>query len=83
MEKIRNILMMSALVSISGLAAAPASAQSRADRERCAESVGIQTHRNGRNVWIRNRVPSKTYYAFLRCTDALVMKRADATPGRR
>lgn len=89
MEKIRNIATILAfllageiIASMLGLAVQPASAQSSAERERCAESVGIQTHHNGRNSWIKRRVSSKTYNAFLRCTDDIAMKRADAKPGR-
>ncbi|WP_207180995.1 hypothetical protein [Methylobacterium indicum] len=90
MEKIRNIVMISAFLlageivaSMLGLAVRPASAQSSAERETCAESVGIQTRHNGRNSWIKRRVSSKTYNAFLRCTDDIAMKRADVKPNRR
>ncbi len=89
MEKVRNIATILAfllageiIASMLGLAVQPASAQSSAERERCAESVGIQTRHNGRNSWIKRRVSSKTYNAFLRCTDDIAMKRADAKPGR-
>ncbi|SEO86885.1 hypothetical protein SAMN04487843_104278 [Methylobacterium sp. ap11] len=89
MEKLRNIATILAfllagemIASMLGLAVQPASAQSSAERERCAESVGIQTRHNGRNSWIKRRVSGKTYNAFLRCTDDIAMKRADAKPGR-
>lgn len=89
MEKIRKIATILAfllageiIASMLGLAVQPASAQSSAERERCAESVGIQTRHNGRNSWIKRRVSSKTYNAFLRRTDDIAMKRADAKPGR-
>ncbi len=62
------------------LVAPPAFAQSRADRERCADSVGIQTRQDGRNIRIKRKVSGKTYSAFLRCTDAVAMKQADAKP---
>ena len=86
MDKIRNkkrmttfVLLCAVTASLSGLFAQPAWAQS-AERERCAESVGIQTRHNGKNSWIKRRVSSKTYSAFLRCTDAIAMKHAEAKP---
>ncbi|MFH6784712.1 MULTISPECIES: hypothetical protein [Methylobacterium] len=78
-----NILMVATIASVLGLATQPAFAQARADRERCAESVGIQTRHDGRNVWIKRKVSGKTYSAFLRCTDAVAMRHAEATPTRR
>ncbi len=75
-----SVLLCAVTISISGLVTRPASAQSPAERERCAESVGIQTRHNGKNSWIKRRVSSKTYDAFLRCTDAVAMKQAEAKP---
>ncbi len=90
MEKIRNIVLIATLMlagetaaSMIGVVTHPAWAQSRAEREKCAESVGIQTRHNGRNIWIKRMVSGKTYSAFLRCTDAVAMRHAEAQPSRR
>ncbi|QRE77562.1 hypothetical protein [Methylobacterium aquaticum] len=90
MDKIRNKASMTAFVllcgvaaSLSGFFAQPARAQSMAERERCAESVGIQTRHNGKNSWIKRRVSGKTYSAFLRCTDTIAMKNAETKPRAR
>lgn len=74
------VMAVAAFAAMFGLGTRPAFAQSRADREQCAESVGIQTRQDGRNSWIKRRVSSKTYNAFLRCTDAIATKQAEAKP---